>query len=111
MIYINDLPLEIRKSIIDKFADDTTMSKSGSSVEEVTENLNEDIRNAVKWCNNNKMAINTTKTKAIFISSVQKQAFLQENPPDLNINTTPIEISSKETLLGVIIDNTLNWSA
>lgn len=111
LIYINDLPLEIRKSIIDKFADDTTMSKSGSSVEKVTKDLNEDIRNAVKWCNNNKMAINTTKTKAMFISSVQKQALLQENPPKLNINTTPIEISSKETLLGVIIDNTLNWSA
>ena len=111
LIYINDLPLEIKKYIIDKFADDTTMSKSGSSIKKVTEDLNEDIRNAVMWCSNNKMAINTTKTKAMFITSAQKQALIQENPPALNINTTAIEISKKESLLGVTIDNTLNWSA
>ena len=111
LIYINDLPLEIKKCIIDKFADDTTMSKSGCSVKKVTEDLNEDIKNAVKWCNNNKMAINTAKTKAMFITSAQKQAVIQENPPNLNINTTSIEISNKESLLGVTIDNTLNWSA
>ena len=35
LIYVNDLPLEIKKAIIDKFADDTTVSKSGSSVEQV----------------------------------------------------------------------------
>ena len=111
LIYINDLPLEVKKCIIDKFADDTTMSKSSCSVKKVTEHLNEDIKNAVKWCNNNKMAIDTSKTKAMFIMSAQKQAVIQENPPNMNINTTSIEISNKKSLLGVTIDNTLNWSA
>ena len=32
LIYINDLPLEIKKSILDKFAYGTTMSKSGSCI-------------------------------------------------------------------------------
>ena len=39
LIYVNDLPLEIKKAIIDKFADDTTVSVS--PVEQVADDLNE----------------------------------------------------------------------
>ena len=37
LIYVNDLPFEIKKAIIDKFADDTTVPKSDSSVKQVTD--------------------------------------------------------------------------
>ena len=111
LIYVNDLPLEIKKAIIDKFADDTTVSKSGSSVEQVAEDVNEEMENAVSWFDKNHMSVNIGKTNAFFVSSAQKQSSIQENLPDIKIGTTKLQVSSKEKLLGVPIDNTLNWSA
>ena len=110
LIYINDLPLEIKKSVVDKFADDTTMSRSGTCIKKVTEELNEDAKEAVNWCARNKMSINIPKTKAMFITTVHKQSLIQENPPELKINSTNLEISTNEKLLGVSIDHTLNWA-
>ena len=42
--------LEIKKSILDIFADDTILSWSGSSVEQVKDDFNEDAQDAVTWC-------------------------------------------------------------
>ena len=111
LIYVNDLPLEIKKAIIDKFADDTTVSKSGSSVEQVADDLNKEMENAVSWFDKNHMSVNIGKTNAFFVSSAQKLSSIQENLPDIKIGTTKLNVSSKEKLLGVTIDNTLNWSA
>ena len=38
--YINDLALEANKSLPDFFADDTTLTVTGTSVEEIAEDLN-----------------------------------------------------------------------
>ena len=111
LIYIIDLPLEIKRSILDKFADDTTMSRSGTCVQKVSEDLNEDGKDSVNWCVKNKMSINLPKTKAMFITSAHKQSIIQESPPEIKINSTALEISSKEKLLGVTIESTLNWAA
>ena len=111
LIYINDLPLEIKKSILDKFADDTTMSKSGSCIQEITDDLNEDAKDSINWCGKNKMSVNIPKTKAMFITSAHKQSIIQENPPEIRINSSAIDISRQEKLLGVTIDSTLNWAA
>ena len=96
LIYINDLPLEIKKSILDKFADDTTMSRCGTCVQKVTEDLNEDGEDSVNWCVKNKMSIKFPKTKAMFMTTAHKQSIIQESPPEIKINSTVIEISSKE---------------
>ena len=83
LIFINDLPLEIKKSILDIFADDTTLSRSGSSVEQITDDSNEDAQDSVTWCVKNKMSVNSLKTKAMFVSPIQKQSYIQENSPKL----------------------------
>ena len=110
LIYVNDFPLKIKKAILDKFADDTTVSKSGSLVEQVTDDLNEEMANAVNWFDNNHMSVNIGKTKAFFVSSAQKQSCIQEDAPEIKVGTTIPEVSNKEKLLRVTIDNTLNWS-
>ena len=51
------------------FADDTTISASGKNVEEITRNLQMDLKVIEKWCNNNAMVPNASKTKAVFISA------------------------------------------
>ena len=40
LLYINDLALEINKSLIDFFADDATMTVTGTSAADIAEELN-----------------------------------------------------------------------
>ena len=111
LIYINDLALEINKSLIDFFADDATMTMTGTSAADIAEELNSDVVSAVNWCKRNKMTVNILKTKAMFLSSAQEQSQLQKNAPNIRIGDDQIQLSSKEKLLGVIVDISLNWSA
>ena len=65
----------------------------------------------ITWCKKNKMSINVSKTKAMFLSSLQRQALIQQNPPNLKIENELIQLSEKEKLLGEIVDSPMNWSA
>ena len=100
LLYINDLALEINKSLLDFFADDTTLTVTGTFVEKIAEDLNHDIELIRTWCKKNKMSINISKTKAMFLSSLLRQALIQQNPPNLKIENELIQLSEKEKLLG-----------
>ena len=109
MLYINDLSLEIQKSVLDMFADDATLTFSGTSVENIIVNLNCDLQEATKWCDNNNMVINTDKTKAMFISTSHKHPTIQNSTHDLRVGTASVQNSHTERLLGVTLDSTLSW--
>ena len=96
LLYINDLALEVNKSLLDFFANDTTLTVTGTSVEEIAEDLNHDIELIRTWCKKNKMSINISKTKAMFLSSLPRQALIQQNPPNLKIENELIQLSEKE---------------
>ena len=64
-----------QKSIIDIFVDDTILSRSGSSDEQVTDDLNEGPQYAVTWCVKNKTSVDSPKIKAMFVSSIQYLIF------------------------------------
>ena len=111
LLYINDLALEIDKSLIDFFADDATLTMTGTCTADIAQELNSDVVSAVNWCKRNKMTVNILKTKAMFLSSAQRQSYLQENAPNIRIGNDQIQLSSHEKLLGVIVDSSLNWSS
>ena len=69
LLYINDLALEVNKSLLDFFADDTTLTVTRTSVEEIAEDLNHDIKLILTWCKMNKMSIN--------ISCLRKRNYLE----------------------------------
>ena len=110
LLYINDLALEIDKSLIDFFADDATLTMTGTCTADIAQELNSDVVSAVNWCKRNTMTVNILKTKAMLLSSSQRQSYLQENVPNIRIGNDQIQLSSHEKLLGVIVDSSLNWS-
>ena len=86
LTYINDLALKINESLIDFFfADGTTMTMTGTSAADISDDLNSYVVSAVNWCKRNKMTVNILKTKAKFLSSAQKQSQLQGNAPNIKI--------------------------
>ena len=111
LVYINDLPLSIQTCMLDLFADDATLSSSDPSILNLTNCLNEDLKNFQDWCIRNNMVVNVPKTKAMFLASRTAANKILENRPDLKLSDETINISTKEKLLGVHIDNTLSWTA
>ena len=69
LLYINDIAFFVDNiSIIDLYADDSTIHESGYDVKMIESNLRSNIERIAFWCNINKMSINplksTTKTFA-----------------------------------------------
>ena len=110
MIYLNDLPLETNKSLLDFFADELTMTLTGTSVEGVSEDLLIGANRTVGWCGRNGMVVHTGKTKAMLGSTVQRQPNLNHGKFNLQICDSSVPLSDKERLLGITVDNSLKWS-
>ena len=72
LIFINDLFLVI-KNDVDFFANDSTISLAGHKLSTIESSSQSDLKNIEKWCQVNKMIINVEKTKAMVISTKQKQ--------------------------------------
>ena len=79
LIYINDFDLCLSHCSADMYADDTTSHVSGRDVDEISMKLNADSANILQWCADNKMVINTDKTKSMLICSRQKRMTLNES--------------------------------
>ena len=61
------------------------------------------------WANLNDMALNTSKTKSILITTQQKFRRLNDHSPDVMINGNLIEQVQHAKLLGVTLDCFLTW--
>jgi len=111
-IYINDLPLSISQSHVhcSLFADDTTLDVSSPKSSIITSSLQKALDDVCKWCRENSMILNPSKTECMLITTRQKQ---QLNPPplSLSINSEPIKQVKQHKSLGIIIDDQLTWQA
>ena len=65
LLFVSDMPLSIRDSTLDVYADDTTLSKSSSweNVPHLTQALNQDLKRLDAWSARNKMFINSQKNQ------------------------------------------------
>ncbi len=106
--FMNDLPLHV-VSQLDIYADDSTFSITGETIEELEINLNADLTNVQQWCQINKMVINADKTKVMLRTKYQKEAKLSSSVTNVNFNDTLLENVNAEKLLGVVIDTHLSW--
>ena len=64
LLFVNDMPLSIRDSTLDVYADDTTLSKCSSweNVPHMTQALNQDLKRLDEW-----LARNSQKTKSMLL--------------------------------------------
>ena len=111
-LYINDLPLHLRhKSVdLDLFADDSSLSTCGKNLQDYQNILQDSVNDVHEWCTLNRMALNPSKSKCMVITSRQMH---QRHPLDLSLqlNGKTIQQVREHRLLGVKIDDQLNWVA
>ena len=72
VIYINDLPNVLDACQASLYADDTVIYYYGSSSQELTDKLNQDLLAVAKWLNEHKLTLNLDKTKCMLIGSNRK---------------------------------------
>ena len=102
-IFINDLFFELSKTEICNFADDNTIYDCGSSLQTIVANLEHDACNLLQWFKINSLKANPNKFQFMILGKNVTETF------SLNVNETTIEASSNVVLLGVTIDQQLNF--
>ena len=107
LIYINDLPDEL-KSNAKLFADDTSLFSIVKDENESANALNYDLSQISKWAFNWKMLFNPDPSKPaqeVLFSRKKKT----QSHPEISLNNIPVERSSYQKHLGLILDEKLNF--
>ncbi len=109
IIFINDMALETEETKLDMYADDSTLIATGKSIETLDDKLNSDMESIVAWCDDNIMAVNTDKTKAMLITTYQHFHKLPVKQLQIYINDQELHNVRVEKLLRVNIDQNMSW--
>ena len=99
-IYINDIFFFLEKAQIANFADDTTPYVVGTSIDILTSALEADANILNKWFSVNYLKLNTDKCHLLISNHIQSTFVSVGND---------IECQNEVKLLGVVIDNKLNF--
>ena len=70
LLYINDLPNCLSRSVPRMYADDNHLTYSNGNIHSVQSSLNEDLLNINRWLTANKSSINMTKAEFMLIGSL-----------------------------------------
>ena len=108
LIYVNNMPLQVRNSCLLQFADDTCLICCGQSPTLVSQLLNADLHLLSDWVQNSKMQFNIKKSSVMWFSTKSCNAVVQ---PQVLIDGTPLSEVDKQKYLGVVFDSKLTWSS
>ena len=106
IIYINDIPGTASFAKFILYADDANIILTADTIEAISSQLTILIENLVKWVKSNGLALNLKKTKYMVFSRSRNT----DLPSPLIIEKTAIKRESETRFLGVIIDESLNWT-
>ena len=112
ILYINDLPLSLKHSQVNMYADDTSISFSANSIPVINERVNEDPDSLKTWLAANKLSLNVAKTHSLIIGSGQKLKSIQQATavkPSIVIGTETISMIKDTKYLRVYVDQHLSW--
>ena len=109
LIFVNDLPNCFKNSKASLYADDSTLTCTGKTVDEIQNNMQVALDSALKLFKENKLIVNLSKTKMMLIGTNYKTKQLS----DISVTVNNIELIKCDTakLLGIFIDQNLTWDS
>ena len=108
LLFINDLHLHIEQCDSDYYADDATVHTSGKTKSDVEAKLQHDGNKTKQWGKQNKMNMHYEKTSFMLIGTKRRTHHSQEL--GIYIDDNKIKNVTKQKLLGIYIDENLQWS-
>ena len=94
-------------SNVDMYADDSTTSACGKNIQEIELKLNNDLQGISNWCDENRMVVNTEKTKVMVVTIWQKWQHLDKTNVNICIKGDKLQVVESEWLHGLQADNFL----
>ena len=110
LLYINDLSDVLKSCKVSLYADDTVIYIAHNNVQTALNLLQGDLNNLIEWCTDNKVTINTKKTKYCIYgmrSNVKRSKSLDTV---LSLNNNRLDRVSSYKYLGFILDEHLNFN-
>ena len=107
LIFINDLWYSKPLLEIILFADDTNLFYSHNNVKDVFKTMNAELSHLNDWFCENKLSLNTDKTRYILFHKAKSKDNLPLVLPDWFIND--VKLRRENSLKGVMIDENLTW--
>ena len=103
-IFLNDLFLFISNSSLSNYADDNTLYTFGDNLKKIKDNLRNSFDTVHQWFYENYMVLNAGKCHFMCLgNNTESETFLFHN--------ILMENSKEQKILGVIIDNKLNFKS
>ena len=104
-IFIDDLLFFINEAKLANFSDDNTIYAAKRDLNELLRLLKKESEVAIKWFSDNNMIVNPKKFQAIIINRPNRS----NHNWYLTINNAEIKSKESVTILGIEIDNKLNF--
>ena len=109
LIFFNDLPGIIEGSI-DTYADDTTLTATGKTIDVIEQQLSKDCSKVSKWMEANRLKLNHDKTHVMTMGTGQRLA----NTRSMNVRMDSVMLKQDnveaEVLLGCQVQADLKWT-
>ena len=107
LIYVNEMPSQVRHGCLLQFADDTCLICAGNSPGVVARLLQDDLSVLSNWVVLSKMKLNFNKSNVMWFNVKR----LATSPPPILLNSVPLSSVQKQKYLGATFDTNLNWSS
>ena len=108
IIYLNDFEDCLVLSKAGMYADDTHVTVTSDSIEELFESAREEMMNISEWMRINKLSINPQKTEYMIIGHPRRTNKISSHEP-LMLNGAEIKRVKETKSLGILVDEGLNW--
>ena len=109
ILYVNDLSVCLKKSVVNMYADDTIFYYAHRTPDEVSKVLQDDLHNVAQWLNANKLSLHLGKTNCMLITTSQKRHSLNDTTLGLSLDGSQIAQTENCKYLGVCIDQDLRF--
>ena len=109
IIYANDITKVIKKSNIALYADDTVLYSNCKNLKTARRDMQADLNALQKWCVQNCIYANASKTKFMIFGSKVTLARPECEGLSLSINNQPVNRVHTYCYLGVHLDEQLNY--
>ena len=106
LIYINDLNLSVKSSIVHHFADDTNLLYINKSIKVLCKKVDYDLKGITNWLNANRISLNVRKTEFIIFRKPNKSIDFEIK---IKINGKRLHPSTNIKYLGILLDEHLSW--
>lgn len=105
ILYINDMPSQLRNAFINLFADDTLIYLHGKNLDAMRDQMNCELQRISQWLRLNKLKLNVSKTKMMIIRGSSTCTSMNS----IMVDGEVIETEQEFKYLGVIIDDGLSF--